>query len=160
MIVVSDTSPLRALAHLGLLPLLGDLYGVVLVPPAVVSELANSPAELPSIEITSLTFIRVQGPSDPNIVRQLRRTLDAGESEALALALEVGADAVLVVERQARAEAVRLGMRPLGVLGFLSRCKSEHRIPALKPLIERLRKEIGFFVADSLVERFLNDVGE
>ena len=37
-IVVSDTSPVRALANLGLLPLLRDLYTQVVVPRAVESD--------------------------------------------------------------------------------------------------------------------------
>ena len=35
-VVVSDTSPLRALQHVGLVRLLGDLYGEVLIPPGEV----------------------------------------------------------------------------------------------------------------------------
>lgn len=38
-VVVSDTSPLRALAHLQHLTWLQDLFGTVIVPPAVAVEL-------------------------------------------------------------------------------------------------------------------------
>ena len=46
-VVVSDTSPIRALSHLGRVDLLRELFGTVLVPPAVDEELRNGP------EITS-----------------------------------------------------------------------------------------------------------
>lgn len=45
-VVVSDTSPIRALGHLGLIDLLRELYGEVLLPPAVDAELRNPAAGL------------------------------------------------------------------------------------------------------------------
>jgi len=39
LVVVSDTSPIRALAHLGLLDLLQRLFDRIAIPPAVASEL-------------------------------------------------------------------------------------------------------------------------
>jgi predicted nucleic acid-binding protein len=38
-VVVSDTSPIRCLDHLGLLEILPSLFGEVLIPPAVAEEL-------------------------------------------------------------------------------------------------------------------------
>jgi predicted nucleic acid-binding protein len=38
-IIVSDTSPVRALHHLSLIHILDALYGEVIVPPAVAQEL-------------------------------------------------------------------------------------------------------------------------
>lgn len=43
MIVVSDTSPLNVLVRIGHVEVLGSLFGVVLIPPAVAAEL--SPAK-------------------------------------------------------------------------------------------------------------------
>jgi predicted nucleic acid-binding protein len=53
LIVVSDTSPIRALDFLGLLPILNDLVDRVLVPPAVRDEL-NSP--LPQLDHGPFTW--------------------------------------------------------------------------------------------------------
>ncbi len=41
MIVVSDTSPIRALAFIEHLTVLQKLFGTVVIPPAVVNELAH-----------------------------------------------------------------------------------------------------------------------
>src|SRR5689334_650360 len=43
-VVVSDTSPVRALAHLNLLTVLPALFGRVLIPPIVQRELAYPPS--------------------------------------------------------------------------------------------------------------------
>ena len=64
MIVVSDTSPLRALSHLGLIGLLGELYQVVLVPPSVDRELRDSPDGLPEVRLDSFEFIHIKTPLD------------------------------------------------------------------------------------------------
>jgi predicted nucleic acid-binding protein len=160
LIVVSDTSPLRALSYLGLLEVLGDLFEVILVPPAVVRELENSPARLPRILIGLFDFIHIQSPVDSAAVSQFRSRLDEGESEALALALEVGAEANLIDERAGRLQAVKYGIRLMGVLGILTLCKRDERIEAIGPLVERLRRETGFFVSEILLRKVLQESGE
>jgi predicted nucleic acid-binding protein len=91
VLVVSDTSPIRALAHLGMLNLLQALFAEVLVPPAVRHELRHPPPGLPAIDLSPLAFIKVQTPQNQAQVLQFRRQLDVGEAEALALAVEVHA---------------------------------------------------------------------
>jgi predicted nucleic acid-binding protein len=63
-IVVSDTSPIRALAHLGLMELLLELFSEVLIPPAVESELRNAVPGMVSVAVAEFPFIRVQAPTD------------------------------------------------------------------------------------------------
>jgi uncharacterized protein len=150
-IVVSDTSPIRALAHLGLVPLLADLFGTVFVPPAVGSELLSPPAPLPRVDVAGYPFIVVRTPGNPAAVSRFRQEhLDAGESEALALALEIKADLVLIDERAGRSAAERAGLTPLGLLGVLIRAKARGSIPAVAPLIDTLQQEIGFFISPAL----------
>ena len=79
-IVVSDTSPLRALSHLDLLELLPALFDEVLVPPAVVAELATPRALLPAIAPERIPFVVVRAPVDRRRVSEFERELDAGES--------------------------------------------------------------------------------
>jgi hypothetical protein len=59
--VLSDTSPVRALAHLGHLDWLALLFGQVILPPAVDAELRNPSAGLPAVDTQAFPFIRGQG---------------------------------------------------------------------------------------------------
>ena len=159
-VVVSDTSPVRALAHLGRLTLLRDLFGEVLVPPAVVAELASPKSHMPLVRVAEYGFIIVRAPAGTDRVRQLRASLDAGEAEALVLASEVGADVVLMDERDGRAEAERMSLTPLGALGVLVRGKRAGLIPTVRPDVDRLREELRFFISDAMYGQILGLAGE
>jgi predicted nucleic acid-binding protein len=159
-VVVSDTSPVRAFAHLGRLDILPALFGEVLIPPAVVAELAHPIARFKAVDVAGLAALKVQTPRDQSQVDTFLRELDRGESEALALALEVGARSVLMDESAGRAVAVRIGLRPIGVIGILRLAKQDRLVPQVRPSLDRLINEISFFVAADLRERVLRDEGE
>lgn len=110
-VVVSDTSPLRALGYLRRMDLLQSLYGEVLLPPAVQWELQNPPRTLPAFDAAAFPFLRVQSPQDANRVQVFLRDLDLGEAEALALALEVSAELIVIDERDGSGTAVRLRIK-------------------------------------------------
>lgn len=160
MIVVSDTSPLRALEHLGLLPLLPILYGEVLIPPGVESELMRSSANLRAIIATTIPGARVRIPTDASLVRSLQQTLDQGESEAIALAIQENADLLLMDEAAGRTEASRRGLHVTGTIGILIRAKDEGHIAAVTPLLDDLRDWLGFFISDALRARAIALAGE
>jgi predicted nucleic acid-binding protein len=159
-VVVSDTSPVRALAHLGRLELLHALFDSVIVPPAVAAELRSPPAGLPGVEILAFDFMSVQAPCDSVRVAELLLTLDAGESEALVLAVELGIPAILMDDAAGRAMARHLGLLPIGVLGALVRAKQRGLIESVGPLMDRLQSEIDFFMSDSLRAEILRMAGE
>ena len=159
-IVVSDTSPIRALSHLQRLDLLAALYGEVLIPPAVAAELENPASTLPIVRVASIPAVRVEAPTDPAQIARFRAGLDPGESEALALAIEVGASLILMDEAAGRAVARTLGIEPVGVLGVLVRAKNAGLISSVVPLMDRLRLELDFFISPQLhatVRRLANE---
>jgi predicted nucleic acid-binding protein len=78
-VVVSDTSPIRALAHLELVHILGDLFGDVHVPPAVAEELLDPPGRFKSVNVAALRHVTVRQPSNQQRVRQLQVELDLDE---------------------------------------------------------------------------------
>lgn len=159
-IVVSDTSPIRALAHLGHTDLLHALFGEVLVPPAVATELEKPRSRFQPISLHGLVFVRIQAPQNRKAVAELQATLGPGEAEALVLAVEVRADAILIDESAGRAAALRRGLAPLGVLGILLRAKERGLVDLLRPLLDRLQNELGFFVSPELRSAVLKQAGE
>ena len=159
-VVVSDTSPIRALGYLGLIHILRDLYVGTLIPPAVEQELRNPATGLGTIEVEGFPFIHTRAPSDRDRVDQFRQILDGGESEALALAIEVRADLVLIDEAEGRAFARSLGLVPVGVLGTLTRAKERGLIDRITPLIDRLQEELRFFISPRIRAEVIRSAGE
>lgn len=161
MIVVSDASVLINLARIGELNLLHRLYGKILIPHAVWQEVVVEGAGQPGAEeVRTSSWIETRDVANEHLVRALRQDLDAGEAEAIALALEVGADLLLIDERLARETAQHLGVRYVGLIGVLIVAKRKRLIGAIKPHLDRLRNEAGFRVSDALYARVLQDEKE
>ena len=159
MIIVSDTSPIRALDFLERLPLLNDLFDRVLIPPAVRDELDSPPPRFRAVDLSKYDFIEIHAPQDQSRVHQFRLKLDQGESEALALALERGAQLILIDEQRGRKTAAQFGIVPLGTLGVLLRAKTHGHVPAIRPLIDKL-DELEFFMSAELKNNALRLAGE
>jgi uncharacterized protein len=160
ILVVSDTSPIRALHHLGLLPVLGKLFERVVVPPAVIRELKLPPRRFLSVELDGYSFIEVRAPQDSVQVQRFLRDLDPGESEALSLAIEIGAEAVLMDEEAGRQAAKESSIVTFGTLGILLRAKTQGHLEQIRPLIDSLIEELDFFVSDRLKQEVLKIAGE
>jgi uncharacterized protein len=133
LIVVSDTSPIRALDHLELLPLLTRMFGTVVVPRAVATELARPRRRFRAIRAEALPGATVVAARDREQVALLQRTLDEGEAEAIVLAIELRADLLLIDELDGRRIAVEQGLTTTGVLGVLVRAKTQRLVPELAP---------------------------
>jgi uncharacterized protein len=158
VLIVSNTSPLSNLAVIEEIPLLQKIYPKIEIPPAVHIELLRLP-EIQTV-ITSLVldgWLEIRTPSDRQRVQIIQQTLDPGESEAIALALELNADRLLIDERLGRDIATQYGVKIRGILGILVNAKSQGLVPALKPLLDRLINEAGFRVAPALYDRILQE---
>lgn len=156
MIVVSDTSALSNLALIGHLSLLKAIYQTVIIPDVVASELAS--ASNPTISaILQLGWIQTQSITNAQLANQLQqdRGLDAGEANAIALALELQADDLLIDERLGRQEALRLGLSIIGILGILLVAKQRSLIPQVRPVMDTLINQAGFRVSSQLYQRIL-----
>lgn len=156
MIVVSDTSALSNLAIVDHLWLLEAIYQTVIIPDVVASELAAaSNANISAI--LQLGWIQTQSLTNPELADQLQqdRGLDAGEANAIALALALQADDLLMDERLGRQEALRLGLSIIGILGILLVAKKRSLIPQVQPVMDALINQAGFRVSPQLYQRIL-----
>ena len=86
--------------------------------------------------------------------------LDEGESEAIALAMELRADLLLIDERKARLVARRFGSHHIGIVGMLIEAKQNGLIKAVKPFLDDLMIKAGFWISQKLYNRVLNETGE
>jgi predicted nucleic acid-binding protein len=151
MIVVADTSPLNYRVLIGEGELLYQLYGRVLIPPAVLSELLD-----PGAPSTVVEWVR-RRPGWLEIrkvtvhLQETAEGLDLGESEAMALAEENRPDVLLLMdEERGRREARHRNLRTTGTLGVLSDA-AERGLVDLGVAIQRLRST-SFRASDSLLQ--------
>ncbi|MBC7857121.1 MAG: DUF3368 domain-containing protein [Pirellulaceae bacterium] len=158
-IIVSDTSPIRALHHLNKVSWLDILFGEVFVPPAVVDELEHPAARFAPIDIRLYPFLVVRAPPNSPRLFELRRKLDEGEAEALALAEEMNAG-VLIDEKDGRRVAEQMGLTVVGTVGILIEAKSEFLCTSITPLLDSLVEGLGFYVSARLRAQALRMAGE
>jgi uncharacterized protein len=135
-VVVADSGPLIALGRLDLLSILGRLFAQVQVPGEVLAECTARP-DLPDAQRIAaavatglLTLCNARPIEAPG--------LDAGERAAIGRALEIHAG-LLADDLAARQHAASLGLPVIGTLGVLVLARRTGLVPALGPLIDRLR---------------------
>ncbi|HET6765365.1 MAG TPA: DUF3368 domain-containing protein [Longimicrobiaceae bacterium] len=158
MIVVSDASPLITLAAVGRLEVLRALYGTVCVPEQVYAEVTGRGPG--AQEIRQAEWIEVRAISDRGMLHTVRGVLDPGELEAIALAMELRADLILIDESRARAAAISAGLHVVGVLGVIALAKGRGLIPSARELVDAMKLATGFRIAPALVQSLLEAVGE
>ncbi len=161
MIIVADTSVLLNLGLIGEIDLLRVLFGGVIAPKAVHDEFARLAASSGRFAgLTMPEWVNSRRVSDDTLVTQLRATLDSGESEAIALALELHADAVLMDEAEGRSLAQARGLRTIGIVGILIQARRAGLVPALGPLFLALRERAKFRLSSKIVNEALLACGE
>jgi len=115
--VVSDTLPLPYLVECAAIEILPVLFQEILIPPTVHRELQHqrTPPRVRAWAQSLPVWVKVRAPA----VLDDSLDVDEGEKEAICLAREVKAVAILMDDRKGRAEAVRCGLRVAGTIGLL-----------------------------------------
>lgn len=156
-LAVADTGPLHYLVLIGEVGMIAALVDEVLIPPEVRDELNHqrTPAPVRAWIAAPPTWLRVQlspaANGDPELAR-----LDPGERAAIALAIAVGADAVLVDDRAGVAAARAQGLQAFGTLGLLQRA-ARRGLLNLPGALTRL-VATNFHVRQELLDMLLNEV--
>jgi predicted nucleic acid-binding protein len=115
-VVISDTPPLNYLILIGKIEVLPSLFGLVIVPPAVIAEMGHfkAPFAVAQWAASPPDWLRIQAP-----LHRLNLALGAGEEEAIALAEELSIRAILTDDKKARAAARKRGMTTIGTIAIL-----------------------------------------
>jgi predicted nucleic acid-binding protein len=161
VIVVSNTSPIINLAAIGKLDLLKKCFGKLYIPPAVYHEITvKGRVEPGDIEVRTVDWIEVVELKDNSLLLLLRKDLDEGEAESIALSIQLEPDLLLLDEFDARSIASKLRLRFIGLLGVLMKAKKAGYIQKVKPLMNNLKEQAGFWIDEELYQYVLNIVRE
>jgi predicted nucleic acid-binding protein len=157
-LVVADTGPINYLILIGHIEVLPALFESVILPAVVRDELKHRKA--PPVVHRWIT-----NPPSWVEVHQTDRVryasmekLDAGEEDAIALAIELHADLILMDDRDGVLIARSKGFRVTGTLGILSMA-AEHLLLDLAEAFERLR-QTSFHYRQETMDRLLAESSE
>lgn len=154
MRVISNTSPILNLAIIGQLDLLREQFGEITIPSVVLKELQIDQDRLGSPAIQNALragWIKVEQVQNNALVQALENDLDAGESQAIALALQQSTDFILLDERDARKSAKSFDLTVVGVLGVLLKARRAERLTSLRQAIQDLQTQAAFRIHPSLL---------
>lgn len=139
MIVVSNTTPLSELAKIGQLDLLHRVFGQIVVPQEVYDEITTGTHPAAAL-VPLATWIEILPVTDTAALLKLQveSELDRGETAAILLAQELGADRLLLDDLDGRREAIARNLPVTGTLGILLTAKQRGLISSVRPLIDAL----------------------
>lgn len=128
--MISNTSCLIALSNIEMLEVLRQVYGAVLVTNEVAAEFGEPlPGWLHAVPV-----------QDGKALRILRSSVDLGEASTIALAMERGGDATMILDDlKARKLARSLELRFTGTIGVLIKAKQLGHDISLEDCLERFR---------------------
>jgi predicted nucleic acid-binding protein len=149
MIVVSDTTPLNYLILIGVIPILPTLFGRVFAPPAVIQELSHprSPEVVRQWASSPPSWLTIQAPT----VRDPSLKLGPGETEAILLAHELGADLILIDERKGYKVAIARGLKVVSTLAILEEAGCR-KLLDFEAAIEQLENGTTFYVTEEVLQ--------
>jgi len=158
-IVIVNTSPLFYLHRLGYFRILEKLYGEIIIPHAVFTELEEGKKfgeDVPDIE--NFHWIKVKNVTVPSFIKMIP-DLGKGEAEVLALGCEEDNPLLIIDDALARKIASLQKIKLTGTAGVLLKAKKGGYIKDIKSIIEKL-KEAGFYLNDKLIAEMLRISGE
>lgn len=148
MIIISDSSPLVVLVNLGRTDLLPTLFGRVLIPPEVHTELSSPkrPEAVRAFAANPPKWLEVRAATAVEEIPGLQ----PGEAAAISLAQELNADRIIIDEAKGRKEAAGRNLRVVGTLGVLE-IAAERGLVDLAQVFAEL-KETDFWVSAKLLD--------
>ncbi|MBI2923092.1 MAG: DUF3368 domain-containing protein [Planctomycetes bacterium] len=149
--VFCNTSRLIYLHRLGLLDLLRQLHGRVVIPTAVKDEIATGIQLRKDVPVLADLGWLEERRAPLQVALEFPPSLGSGEREAILLANGVSGSVVLLDDRAARNFATRLGVRLSGTLATLVVARRRALVGELGPVLDIL-VERGFRMSRALRE--------
>lgn len=146
--IVSNSAGLIALERIEHLDLLPQVYPTVWIPQAVKDEIGFT-----------TDWMQIKLVKNQALVRTLRTQIGAGESAAIALALEMEEVPILLDDKKARRIAEHLNLKVTGTVGLLLKAKRQGVIPEIRPILEAL-EDVDFRISKQLRNRALELANE
>jgi predicted nucleic acid-binding protein len=158
MIVIADTTPLNYLVLIDTVEILPQLYGRVLIPPAVWEEFQRpeTPEDVRAWVAQRPDWLEIRAIErnpDPEV-----QSLGAGEREAIALAEELHADRLIMDDRAARRIATQRNLIVIGTLGVLVEA-AERGLIDFSDATSRLQ-QTSFYVSPEVLNPLLQRYGK
>ncbi len=148
---VGNSSPLIVFQQIEQLALLQRLVGKLLIPAAVRRELFRIDPLPDWIEERIL--------SQPLAPQLIAARIGPGEREAIALALEVKANWLIIDDLAGRRLAPSLGIKVIGSAGLFLKAKAEGLVTHIRPLLNAMQS-YDFYIAEHVVEEILKAADE
>ena len=118
------------------------------------------PAGQAPIDLSVISFVTIRSVADRSWVDVFLQDLDLGGSEALALAIELTADLLLIDEVAGRARSKEIGLESIGVLGVLLEAKRAGLLDSISPLLDQLQWQHRFHLSKRVRSEVLRRAGE
>ena len=155
-LVIADTGPINYLILIGHIDILPALFHKVILPSAVRDELVDAPLSVRDWIATPPTWVEVRQTHHAHDLA--REKLDAGEEEAIALAIELHADLLLMDDRDGVRAARRKGIEVTGTLGLLG-IAAKAGLLNLADAFNRI-KRTNFRYRQEIMDELLNVAGK
>lgn len=160
MRVVCNASPLILLAKIVRLDLLCQLYEEVVIPASVLREIRAKPGtEARQIGALIRSHRFRLGRATRRALKAVPADLGAGEREAIGLAVEIGADLVVLDDQQGRQVAREKGLSVTGTIGILLEAWERSMISSVRRELDRLI-EAGMWIDEVFYHRIVQECGE
>jgi predicted nucleic acid-binding protein len=88
-----------------------------------------------------------------------QKTLDVGESSALALAYETRNCTVILDELKARKTAAKMNIKMTGTIGLILIAKKQNKITSAKSIYDKIMTT-DFRISDKIITEALKEAGE
>jgi predicted nucleic acid-binding protein len=156
MLVVADSSPLIVLIEIELIGILPRLFGQVVIPPQVATELLRStrPQAVQDFMVSRPAWLVEKPPAAIEAIPLLH----AGEIAAICLAQELKADLLLIDEINGRKAAAERRIPFTGTIGILE-FAADRGLLDLQEAFARI-KNTGFWISEKLLNERLKHYRE